>query len=200
MIDLPEVLMGSPGPEPPSVVFGTVETSSPLTVRVGVDTEPTPAVGQGGLTPGQRVVCMIARRRLIVISTIGDTPACPYRVGDLYLTALSANPSATWPGTAWVRHGEGRALVGVSATDADFTLGKTGGSKTHQLTTAEIPSHSHTITGSRSGTNEYYQPYPPWTNPGASGTAAMAGNAAGGGGAHNNLQPYIAVNVWRRTA
>lgn len=41
---------------------------------------------------------------------------------------------------------KGRAIVGRDSAQTEFdTLGETGGAKTHTLTTAEMPAHSHTI-------------------------------------------------------
>jgi microcystin-dependent protein len=89
-----------------------------------------------------------------------------------------------------------RVVAGLDAggsPDVAFdALGETGGAKTHTLVEAEIPSHTHTIAARE--------------NP-ASGSAGSLGlsnaggtittrtsNATGGGGAHNNLQPYIVLN------
>lgn len=36
-------------------------------------------------------------------------------------------------------------MVSASDTDIDFTVGKTGGEKTHTLTVDELASHSHDI-------------------------------------------------------
>lgn len=36
-------------------------------------------------------------------------------------------------------------MVSASDTDTDFTVGKTGGEKTHRLTVDELASHSHDI-------------------------------------------------------
>ena len=64
-------------------------------------------------------------------------------VGSIYMTMDSQNPSTLFGGT-WVRWGEGRVPVGVSANDSDFgTVEKTGGEKKHQLTTNEMPMHRH---------------------------------------------------------
>ena len=64
-------------------------------------------------------------------------------VGSIYMTTDSRNPATLFGGT-WVRWGEGRVPVGVSADDSDFnTVGKTGGEKEHQLTTSEMPKHRH---------------------------------------------------------
>lgn len=64
-------------------------------------------------------------------------------VGSIYMTMDSQNPSTLFGGT-WVRWGEGRVPVGVSANDSDFdAVGKTGGEKKHPLTTNEMPRHRH---------------------------------------------------------
>lgn len=85
----------------------------------------------------------------------------------------------------------GRVSVGFDSTQTEFdTLGETGGAKTHTLTVAEMPSHQHTqrLGGSITTTNQV-----------AGGPVVGFANdslvsATGGGSAHNNLQPYIAVN------
>lgn len=71
---------------------------------------------------------------------------CPYNVGDIYLTTLSANPSDIWDNTTWEKI-EGRFLL---ASDSTRAAGSTGGADTHShttdghaLTTDELPSHAH---------------------------------------------------------
>lgn len=49
-------------------------------------------------------------------------------------------------GTEWVKI-EGKMLLGVSESHA---VNSTGGSETHKLTTAELPSHNHSFSGSGS--------------------------------------------------
>jgi microcystin-dependent protein len=90
----------------------------------------------------------------------------------------------------------GRVAVGLDSTQTEFdTLGESGGAKTHTLTIAEMPSHSHTTSGNPgiyrdftgAGSNHGTLSINPSTlnfaNP-------YSTNAVGGGGAHNNLQPY----------
>ena len=91
---------------------------------------------------------------------------------------------------------KGKVVVGQDSNDTDFdTLGETGGEKTHTLITEEIPSHSHdglkniqyVYTGS--GTNGAGVALNTGTN-----DARITTYNAGGGQAHNNLQPYIVLN------
>jgi len=87
---------------------------------------------------------------------------------------------------------KGRVPVGLDAAQTEFdALGETGGAKTHTLTTAQIPSHTHSVPYHPTGTNGGYSGSSPSTLP--TNTGAQGG-AAGGGEAHNNLQPYIALN------
>lgn len=105
-------------------------------------------------------------------------------------------------GFNWERCMTGKVPVGLDLTDTDFnTIGKTGGEKTHKLTVAEMPSHSHTwslganvvanATSSRAVTN--YN-----SSSGGLGVATM--NNTGGGASHNNLQPYEVVSYWKRVS
>lgn len=92
----------------------------------------------------------------------------------------------------------GRATIGAGTGSGltERTLGGTGGAETHQLTTAEIPSHNHppnTGTAFRvtdSSVNSGHSALGPTT--GGSQTNAQKGTTGdrGGGGAHANMQPF----------
>jgi len=116
-----------------------------------------------------------------------------FPIGSIFISISSTNPS-TFIGGTWIAFGTGRTIVGIDAGQTEFdTVEETGGAKTHTLTTPEIPSHTHSI------------PYVDLANTGGStGTRAYPGSgttgSAGGGGAHNNLQPYIVVYMFKRTA
>jgi len=118
-----------------------------------------------------------------------------YPVGAIYISTINTNPADLFGFGTWQRFGNGRALVGVDEGNGNFnTVQRIGGSATHTLTTAQIPSHSHSMIGSTSGVN----------GTGSGATLSWYGGwrtgDTGGGGAHNNLQPYITVFMWRRSA
>lgn len=91
---------------------------------------------------------------------------------------------------------KGRVPVGFDSGQTEFNnLGETGGEKTHTLSVTEMPSHNHELKGGGSpislvtGGSQYRFPF---TADG--GMTQLTSDAAGGGAAHNNLQPYISMN------
>jgi hypothetical protein len=138
-----------------------------------------------------------------------------YPVGSIYVNAaVSTNPTTLLGFGTWEAFGAGRVMVGFNASDALFdTLEETGGSKdavvvshTHTATVTD-PGHRHTVT-------------PPFQNEasgaayGSSITGASTGNqtdtavtgitvsnaSTGSSGTNANVQPYITVRMWKRTA
>jgi hypothetical protein len=129
-----------------------------------------------------------------------DALAAAYPVGSIYMNATnSSNPATLLGFGTWVAFGAGRVPVGIDSGDTDFdTAEETGGAKTHTLTTSEIPAHTHTYSESSdgpdaSGVGAGYDP------PTAVGRQDADSGSTGGGQAHNNLQPYIVVYMWKRT-
>lgn len=123
-----------------------------------------------------------------------------YPIGSIYQSTAPTNPT-TFMGGVWERFGNGRVLVCVDEADADFnTANKTGGEKTHTLTIDEMPSHSHRQYVSANNGNDSIRR--DWSSDGASKAydQGMNTGAAGGDKPHNNLQPYITIYRWRRTA
>jgi microcystin-dependent protein len=92
----------------------------------------------------------------------------------------------------------GRVIVGRAVGQVEFDgLGETGGAKTHTLSTAEIPSHTHQQTyntGAIAPSGGSAVAGMAGSGSGASANAQQVTLGAGGGGAHNNLQPYIVFN------
>lgn len=89
----------------------------------------------------------------------------------------------------------GRAPVGMG-TGPSLTaraLGATGGEETHILSVAEMPSHTHNL---RKGSTAAVDDTTAGIGAGGTTRIETSGNAtaAGGGGAHNNMQPFVVVN------
>ena len=88
---------------------------------------------------------------------------------------------------------QGRVLAGAGpglGTGLD-SVGETGGSATHTLTTNEIPAHSHTFEGQHGGTRTN------GVDPSLgdeNNTETVTTTEVGGGQAHNNVQPTAVVN------
>ena len=119
-----------------------------------------------------------------------------YPIGVIIELHVSTNPNTLFGFGTWAALGAGRVTVGIDAGDTDFdTVGETGGSKTHTLSISEMPAHTHTynnyntVQNSDSGVQATAYSVP------SSGTSG----SQGGGGAHNNVQPYVVVYRWRRT-
>ena len=123
-------------------------------------------------------------------------------IGSLFETTVSTNPGTLYGGT-WAAWGGGRTPVGVNAADTDFrTAEKTGGEKTHTLTANEMPSHTHrqiNYWSGNAGTNTVVTQGLETSDPRQYGGYDVFTENAGGGQAHNNLQPYITCYIWKRT-
>ena len=120
-----------------------------------------------------------------------------YPVGSIFQSTDETNPE-TFIGGTWERFGNGRVLVGVNESDTDFnTVNKTGGEKAHVLTAAENGPHTHSYT--RTFNNNFVK-VEPSTTYGTRLTDNGTTSSSGGGQAHNNLQPFVTVYRWQRTA
>jgi hypothetical protein len=127
-----------------------------------------------------------------------------YPIGAIYISVNSTDPGTIWSGTTWVAFGAGRTLVGIDSGDGDFdSAEETGGAKTHTLTTAQLPSHTHSY-ADRARTVSTLGGYPNPTaqyNPNISTEdVTRTTGGAGSGQAHNIMQPYIVTYMWKRTA
>lgn len=121
-----------------------------------------------------------------------------WSVGSIYISVNNTNPSTYFGGT-WVSFGAGRCLVGVDTSQTEFNeVEKTGGEKTHKLTEGEMPEHNHSLNGYTDMVNTGNQYYKTVKGGNSYGTGTTLNK--GGNQAHNNLQPYITVYMWKRTA
>lgn len=117
-----------------------------------------------------------------------------YPVGAIYMSVTEVDPSSLFGGT-WERIG-GRFLLGADNT---YTAGSTGGEAAHTLTVDEMPKHNHEIDNLNASGSAT-----PFMTVQAQDKKGFGGNVqtmyAGGGRAHNNMPPYLAVYMWKRTA
>ena len=131
--------------------------------------------------------------------TVDASAAWP--IGSVFIAVVSTNPAALLGFGTWSAFAAGRVLVGLDSGDTDFdTVEETGGAKTVTLTEAQMPAHVHnqtrlpTATGGVTGFT---------VDTSMSGTPATTGvdtGSKGSGQAHSNVQPYIVVYMWKRTA
>lgn len=124
-----------------------------------------------------------------------------YPVGSIYMSLNSANPSTLFGGT-WEQV-KGRFLVGAGTK---YKAGSTGGEATHTLTANEMPEHAHYMASGNSGGDSTWTPdagsylVDSVTTDKTTYWAQIGMNNAGGSAAHNNMPPYLAVYIWKRTA
>ena len=125
-----------------------------------------------------------------------------YPVGSIYMSVNAADPSTLFSGTSWEKL-EGRFLLG---SDSTYNPGSTGGEATHTLTYDEMPKHTHPMYSYNPGGDGTWTPdegsylVDSVTDNKTTWWARLAMGYAGGGAAHNNMPPYLVVNMWKRTS
>lgn len=144
----------------------------------------------------------IAATPAAVKAAIAEAKLAAWPIGSIYMSVSSTSPATLFGGT-WERISE-RFLLGASSS---YPAGGTGGEFTHKLTQSELPNYSLSVTNGsnviRSKTGNSADAYvqtqsggwgiPNWE----SKTVTVA--SGGSGEAHNNMPPYLAVNMWKRT-
>lgn len=148
-----------------------------------------------------------------------------YPVGSVYINAgVTTNPATLLGFGTWVAFGAGRVMVGLNGSDTLFdTLEETGGSKdaivvshTHTGTTDSNGAHAHTTNFGYSNDHDYFgngvssftfngggvtqNPYPYNSESAGAHTHSFTTASTGSSGTNANLQPYITVAMWKRTA
>ena len=135
-----------------------------------------------------------------------------YPVGAIYTSYNVATDPATVLGFGSWSKIQGKVLVGYNEGDTYFgTAGGTGGSKN-----SVVVSHTHTATSVDSGHQHTYTyrgntaggtgGFSFWENTSTANTGVgyanitTTVNSAGESGTGKNLQPYVTVYMWRRTA
>lgn len=149
-----------------------------------------------------------------------------YPVGAIYMSTVSTNPATLFKIGNWEALPAGRVLLaqGTSTWGVNYSAGSTGGEDKHTLTINESAPHNHTGSATTSGSTHThaltmqashgksgnggvprFSDGDVWSgyktqNLSAAGehSHAITINNSGGGQAHNNMQPYLAVYMWKR--
>jgi len=132
-----------------------------------------------------------------------------FPVGAIYTSySVSTDPATVLGFGTWSAI-QGKVLAAYQSGDSDFgTAGGTGGSKdavvvehNHGITD---PGHNHTVTTSNTSTiasgNAIPLNYLYTTRTTSTSTTGITINNEGVSGTGKNLQPYVTVHMWRRTA
>ena len=119
-----------------------------------------------------------------------------YPVGSFFLSSDSRDPAETFGGT-WEKISD-RFLVGAGNK---YKLNSRGGEEEHVLTEAEMPNHNHVIEpygGRFAWGGDFTKDGPASGNGWRSELSKHVTSKVGGGKAHNNMPPYLAVLIWKR--
>ena len=141
--------------------------------------------------------------------TLTEIMLALYPVGSIYMSVNSTSPASLFGGT-WEQLKD-RFLLAAGST---YSAGSTGGEATHKLTTNEIPSHAGHLYGNAGGVEGKGDAKGAWLkdiNINSSLTTSYGWNyknneyypanrSLGGGAAHNNMPPYLAVYMWKRVS
>ena len=188
----------------------TLSVSGAAVMKSGVTMESSLTVSGTMVAKGSTTICPIGA----ILPYAGTTAPAGFLLCDgaavsrTTYAALFAVTSTTFgvgdgSTTFNVPDLRGRAPVGldnlggtsanrITGTWAD-ALGSASGAETHILTIAEMPAHTHTVTAENVFSNADIS--------NASGNAGSTNTGStGGGGAHNNVQPSIALGYIIRSA
>jgi len=144
-----------------------------------------------------------------------------YPIGSIYFNVTDINPSTLFGGS-WERIAEGRCLIGscdkggvkpnnvtwggpLNDNNYSFPLGEMAGQFKNQLASNEMPSHNHQIVNNTEGyvaasSGSKYKDYCLQTIANISTQRRIKTENVGGNEAHNNMPPYLVVNIWKRIA
>lgn len=118
-----------------------------------------------------------------------------YPIDSIYISLGSTNPEVLFGGT-WAQI-SGRFLL---ASGGGYSLGDYAGEATHTLTIEEMPSHNHTLIWASS--SQFGDSYARLVSSNIPDVSSQVTNdsmySTGGSQPHNNMPPYLVVNMWRR--
>lgn len=186
------------------LVIGTDVAAIASPAFTGNPTAPTPSAGDNDTS-------------IATTAFVQAALAALYPVGSIYTNAsVATNPGTLLGFGTWTAFGAGRVMIGAgTGGGGTYTAGATSGSKdaivvshTHTATsTVTDPGHNHTYSvvqtsgGAGGGTQSYTTTATVNTGNRTTGiTVATTNSTEGSSGTDANLQPYIVVYMWQRTA
>ena len=122
-----------------------------------------------------------------------------FPVNSIIARSDNVSPAQYLLGT-WEKIAQGRTLIGASDT---YNLGTIGGEPNHKLIEAEMPNHVHKTIDDSVGVDwsQVIDIYTFQINTSSSSRGRnVYTSATGGNEPHNNMQPYLVVNYWKRIA
>jgi hypothetical protein len=191
----------------PSALVGTNITGTATGFTAGNATNAVSATTQSAGTNNTTIATTA-----FTTTAIANALQVVYPVGCIYTTTVATNPNTVFGFGTWVAFGAGRVLIG---NGGGFTAGGTGGSAD-----AVVVSHSHTASSSVTDPGHVHE----LLAGGSSGTqnigrsnnslsssvysqsqvtgisVSTTVNSSGVSGTGANLQPYVVVYMWQRTA
>jgi hypothetical protein len=200
-----------------------------LGLVIGTDVAPVESPALTGTPTGPTASFGTDTTQLATTAFVQAALQAVYPVGSIYISTSATNPATTFGFGTWTAFGAGRAIVGQDTGDSSFnTLEETGGSKdaivvshTHTASTNSTGDHDHASPAPLDCISNKY-PFGSTTSPSGvvsnfcdtsstTSTKALTANAgahshtvtvtsAGSSGTNANLQPYIVVKMWKRTA
>lgn len=192
--------------------------SSPIGIAVAATAPTTPQVGDLWSDTSAGALKRCTAIDPIAWATVGggeQGASEAFPVGSVFIAVVSTSPATLLGYGTWATFAAGRMLVGLDAGQTEFdTVEETGGSKTHTLTIAEMPAHTHvqdahthtqaSQTATTGGVSSWEHGAIDASSTAAetlpTGSTVAVNQNTGGGGAHNNLPPYVVVYMWKRTA
>ena len=186
----------------PSALVGTNITGTAAGLSIGgnlTGTSPTAATQTTGTNNTTVATTAFVQTALQLL----------HPVGSIYTSTSATNPGTAFGFGTWVAFGAGRVMIG---NGGGFSAGATGGSAdavvvshTHTATVTDA-GHAHTVTqyqatggGSSAASAGSVNVVSTSTSTATTGIS-VANSTTGVSGTNANLQPYVVVYMWNRTA
>lgn len=139
--------------------------------------------------------------RKVQLTTTGTLPTGLSLATDYYIIVvdsthiqLASSLANAIAGTAINLTGQGSGTNTGTHTGTTRSLADHGGEENHATKVTEMPSHAHSLDQVSSGGTDNNGNLSRAANPGSTAGSNYVSNSTGGSAAHNNMQPFLALN------